>query len=265
MMNSRRCRIIALLMSACIHQAMAADSTDKIPDNTVQIDFSHKKLNNQYSNWNDLTLRANVALDANNRFMAELSQQDHFDDQGVFAGIGYQHVWNNNWYGSVHAGTSSGGFFLPQARYDVFINRKWLEQRQLVTTLGAGYYQAKDVHADRNVLLSGRYYFTVPVIAEIGMRINQSNPGDIFSRRRFAALTYGRYRQHLLGVRYESGREAYQLVQENTVVSDFGSHEFALNWRQWLGSNTGVQLEASRYQNPAYRRSGLLAGVFYEF
>lgn len=264
-MSLLRHLVLPLLFSAALFQAEAAEPLARIPAGTLQIDLSYSRLNHEYDDWRDVTLRANRALNANDRLSAEISQQDHFGDQGVFVGVGYQHVWNDDWYGSVHAGTSSGGFFLPRERYDAFINRKWLEQRQLVTTLGAGYYRAKDVHNDRNVLLSARYYFSAPVIAEIGMRFNQSDPGGVSSRRRFATLNYGQYGQQYLVLRYESGREAYQLVSDNAVVSDFGSHELALNWRKWLVPNSGLQLEVNQYKNPVYRRDGVLAGVFYEF
>jgi hypothetical protein len=47
------------------------------------------------------------------------------------------------------AAGSSGGFFFPALRVDAQLNKKWLARRQLITSVGGGYFKAKDVHVIR--------------------------------------------------------------------------------------------------------------------
>ena len=234
-------------------------------DSFVQFDLGYADLTEGFANWNDQTLRLNLAVTSKDRLSAEISNQRHFDDQGTFYGMAYTRVFNDTWYGSIHAGSSDGGFFLPRSRIDAFINRKWLSNKNLVTTFGAGYYEAKDGHIDRNVLLSALYYFPGPWIVEVGGRINRSDPGDVLSRRGFAVLTYSQYKRMQIVLRHEDGNEAYQLIGESTALSDFPSSETSLTWRQLLAKSYGIHAVLSRYENPSYDRKAVQIGMFYEF
>ncbi len=234
-------------------------------DSFVQFDLGFADLTAGFSNWNDQTLRLNLGVTSKDRLGAEISNQRHFDDQGTFYGASYTRVFNDSWHGSVHAGSSDGGFFLPRSRWDAFINRKWLSNKNLVTSFGAGYYEAKDGHIDRNMLLSAMYYFPGPWIVEIGGRINRSDPGDVLSRRGFATLTYSQYKLMQVVLRHEDGNEAYQLIGETTALSDFPSSETSLTWRQLLAKNYGINAVLIRYENPSYERKAVQVGMFYEF
>lgn len=215
--------------------------------------------------WNDQYLRGNWQISPAGRINGEISNQRHFGDQGVFVGAGYTHVFNETWYGSLSAGTSEGGFFLPRKRVDGSISRKWLEKKNLISNIGLGYYQAKEIYSDRSLLLSALYYFDAPLIIEAGARMNESNPGGIRSNRGFAVLTYGKNKQHYLTLRYEKGNEAYQLVEASTAISDFSSNEISLIWRQWLSKDFGFNVLANHYNNPNYTRSGIQVGIFRDF
>lgn len=193
----------------------------------------------------------------------ELSNQRRFVDHGVFGSIGATRVFDEDWYASLFAGSSSGGFFLPRYRIDGFINRKWMQRRNLVTTLGLGYYKAKDEHRDRSLFASATWYFQAPWIVEGGARFNQSDPGSVHATRGYFAITQGRDQAHYLTLRHEAGKEAYQLVGPQAVLSDFSSRATSLTWRQWLVGNAGLNLRAERYVNPSYSRNSVELGFFW--
>lgn len=231
----------------------------------VEAGMLHAGLSGNFEDWNDQYLRASWQIDPVSRINGEISRQDHFGDRGTFLGAGYTRIFNDVWYGSLSAGTSEGGFFLPRVRVDGSIHRKWLAKKNLVSNFVLGYYKAKEIYYDRSLLASATYYFDGPWIAEAGVRLNQSNPGDIRSERGFATVYYGRNKQHYLVLRHETGREGYQLLQANNDVRDFSSHETSLTWRQWITRNTGFNLLTNYYENPYYHRSGVQAGVFVDF
>ena len=117
--------------------------------------------------------------------------------RGVCFGAGDTYNFNSDWYGSLTVGSSAGGFFWPRFRADGFINKKWRGRRQLITTLGFGYYAAKDAHRDHSFFVGSTYYFKKPWILEEGVRFNVSNPGSVFSPAGFIAVTQGRSQQTL--------------------------------------------------------------------
>lgn len=231
----------------------------------VEGGVGHAALTAGYDDWNDQYLRGYAQLGANNGINWEISRQDHFGDQGTYFAAGYTRIFDEKWYASIGAGTSDGGFFLPSKRVDGFIYRKWLDRNQLVTSLGAGYYRAKDEHFDRSLTLGAAWYLEIPLILECGARFNQSNPGDVHAKRSFAAATWGTNKHQYLTLRYEKGQEAYQIIGPDSVISDFSSRETTATWRQWLSSNVGFNLRASRYTNPSYRRTGGEVGLFLDF
>ena len=227
--------------------------------------IGHAHLSDGNSTWNDQYLRGHAQVNDTNGFDGEVSHQSHFGDRGTYVGLGYGHVFDDRWHGSINAGTSDGGFFLPRLRLDAFLYHKWLERKSLVTNIGLGYNRAKDDHFDRSLSFGAAWYFDAPWIAEGGVRLNQSNPGQVTANRVFAALTWGRDRHHYLTLRHETGREAYQLIGPVAVLSDFDSRETSVVWRQWIATNVGFNLRVAHYANPSYRRSGLEAGLFLNF
>lgn len=235
------------------------------PTGWVEAGFGHAELTSSLSSWNDVYLRGHVQLSPANSIQGEISNQRHFGDQGTFVGASWTHVLNDDWYGSLGVGSSDGGFFLPKVRVDAALYRKWLPQRRLVTGAVLGYYRAKDVHSDHSLVLNAVYYFDGPWIAEGGVRINESDPGNVITARGFAALTWGRHKDRYIVLRHDTGREGYQLISTSTVVSDFSSRETTLTWREWLSPKGGFNLTAGHYANPGYTRSGVSLGLFYEF
>jgi YaiO family outer membrane protein len=128
-----------------------------------------------------------------------------------------------------------------------------------------GYYDAKDEHSDRNVTLSMLYYFEAPFIAEVGARLNRSNPGSVDSRRYFGALYWGRVKDRFLSLKYEAGGEGYQLMGPQSVITDFNSNETTLTWREWVNNDYGFNVRLQHYSNPTYDRNGLELSLFLDF
>lgn len=206
-----------------------------------------------------------VLTKGRNIWDAEVNGQHEFGDAGVYLGAGDTYNFNPDWYGSLTAGSSVGGFFWPRFRADGFINKKWMARKQLITTFGFGYYAAKDVHRDHSFFVGSTYYFTKPWIVEEGIRFNVSNPGSVFSPAGFVAVTQGRNLRHYLTVRAGFGTEAYQLVGPTVSLTDFKSQTLTITWRQWVGENWGLNLVGDYYHSPFYQRGGTSVGFFKEF
>ena len=62
-------------------------------------------------------------------------------------------------------------------RVDATLYRKFLPGRNLVGSVGVGYYNAPDGHTDRSLSLGAAYYFEAPWIVEGGVRLNTQQPG----------------------------------------------------------------------------------------
>jgi YaiO family outer membrane protein len=221
-------------------------------------------LTNGFGYWAGGYARGAVT-EGKNIWNAEVNGQHEFGDAGVYLAAGDTYNFNPDWYGSLTLGSSVGGFFWPRLRGDGFINRKWMARKQFITTLGFGYYASKDVHRDHSFFVGSTYYFTQPWILEEGIRFNVSNPGSVFSPAGFVAVTQGRNQQHYITVRAGFGVEAYQLVGPTVALNDFQSQTLTATWRQWVGTNWGLNLVGDYYHSPFYLRGGTSIGFFREF
>lgn len=237
---------------------------EKVLTNFVEVGGSYRQLTNNFGDWSGGYARA-VYAEGKNTWSGEINGQHEFGDGGVYMAAGDTYDFNSTWYASLTLGSSAGGFFWPRFRADAFLNRKWLSRKQFITTLGYGYYGAKDVHRDQSVFIGTTYYFTKPWIFEDGLRFNVSNPGTVFSPSGFVALTEGTNKHHYITVNGEFGEEAYQLVGPTTVLTRFNSQTLTITWRQWTGKNWGFNLIADYYHSPFYERGGGSFGFFKEF
>jgi YaiO family outer membrane protein len=242
----------------------AATVNEKILTNFVEAGGSYRQLTNGFGDWSGGYARG-VLAEGKNIWAAEVNGQYEFGDAGVYLAAGDTYNFNSDWYGALTLGSSVGGFFWPRFRADAFLNRKWLARKQLITTLGYGYYASKDVHRDQSVFIGTIYYFQGPWILEDGVRFNVSNPGVVFSPAGFVAVTEGRNKQHYVTANVGFGQEAYQLVGPNTVLTRFPSQNVTITWRQWTGKNWGFNLVVDYYHSPFYQRGGGSFGFFKEF
>jgi YaiO family outer membrane protein len=236
----------------------------KLLSNYAEAGGDYLTLTNGFGYWAGGYARG-VVTEGKNIWNAEVNGQHEFGDAGVYLAAGDTYNFSPDWYGSLTAGSSVGGFFWPRFRSDAFINKKWLHHKQLITTFGFGYYAAKDVHRDHSFFVGSTYYFTKPWILEEGIRFNTSNPGSVFSPAGFVAVTQGRNQRHYLTLRAGFGVEAYQLIGPSVTLTDFKSQTLTVTWRQWVGERWGVNLVGDSYHSPFYTRGGASFGFFREF
>lgn len=230
----------------------------------LELSAGAQKLSGGFGNWNDITLRGVYAMPSH-VIQSEISQNRRFGQSGTFVSVGDTYTFNGDWYGAASLGVGDGAFYLPKYRVDASVSRKLLEKRNLVASLGLGYYNAPDGHVDKSVALNAAYYFESPWVVEAGIRFNRSNPGAIHTTQQFVAATYGRDKQDLVTARYGWGGEGYLATTSNTQLVDFRSKEASLAWRHWFNPSTGWLLSANRYENPSYNRTGVNVGLFHSF
>jgi YaiO family outer membrane protein len=242
----------------------AAPVSEKVLTNFVEAGGSYRQLTNGFGDWSG-GYAVGVLVTGKNIWNAEINGQHEFSDSGVYLAAGDTYNFNPDWYASLTLGSSVGGFFWPRFRADAFVNRKLGARKQLVTTLGYGYYASKDVHRDQSAFVGTTYYFQGPWIVEDGVRFNVSNPGVVFSLASFVAVTEGRNNHHYVTVNAGVGQEAYQLVGPATVLTRFPSQNVTVTWRQWMGKKWGFNLVADYYHSSFYERGGGSFGFFREF
>jgi YaiO family outer membrane protein len=237
----------------------------------IEAGYSHNDLTGGYPTWNDFYMRGMMS-GGHNAFTGEISHQDRFGDSGWFFGLGLTRTLSENWYAQVSAGGSAGGFFLPRLRTDAFINRKLLRRRQLVVTAGGGYDQSKTIDHDWRAQAGAAYYFGFPMVLQGGFMWTHASPGNILARTQYLAINQGHDKEHFLSLRYDWGREGYEVIGAPTLLApafnvalDFPEHTITGTWRQWVGPNWGVNLNLEQHQEPAYHRYGGTFGVFLDF
>ena len=241
-----------------------APSSEKLLTNYVETGGQYLSLTNGFGNWAGGYVRG-VLSTGSEIVNGEVDGQREFNDAGTYFAVGDNHNFSADTYASITLGSSAGGFFFPRFRADAFLNQKWLGRKQLIVTLGLGYYAAKDPHRDHSVSLGTTYYFDKPWIFEDGVRFNLSNPGRVFSPSGFVALTQGRNKHRYVIVRVGYGQEGYQLIGPTAVLTSFRSRTATVTWRQWIGTNWGANAVADYYSSPFYTRAGASLGLFREF
>ncbi len=238
--------------------------TTKLLTNYVEVGGSYLPMSDKFGHVSGGYGRASITQ-GKNVWFGEMNGQHEFSDAGTYIAAGDTYTINHQWYGSLTVGSSIGGFFWPRFRADGFIDKKWFERGQFITTAGFGYYAAKDVHRDRSYYLGSTYYFSKPWIVEEGVRFNVSNPGAVYSPSGFVAVTHGRDKHYYLTVRAGFGEEAYQLVGPTASLSDFTSQTFTITWRKWIHKSWGINVVGDFYHSPFYFKGGNLIGVFKDF
>ena len=240
----------------------SATQPGRTPTN-LQIYTSAHRLTGGQQNWKEIGVRGSHTTGAHVVY-GEAASMRRFGESGVFVGLGDTYTFNPDWFGSVAVGAGDGASYLPTVRVDGFINRKLLVDRNLIASLGLGYYRAPDRHSDRNISLGATYYFSEPLILQGEVRFNNSRPGSVTTRQQFLALTWGRNGATQLTARHAWGREGYQTIGNGDVLVDFSSHQSSLNLRHWLGADWGIAAGVERYHNPYYNRTGATLALFSE-
>lgn len=262
---------IALFVSVCAGNSAAHANDAPLAlkmSGFVEAGGSSYELTGDYPNRHTAYVRGALRRGPDQQWFGEVARITEFGDSGTLLALQHQRNLDETWLVQVAGATSIGGATLPRLRLDFSLGRKWLEQKNLVTTLGVSGIQAKDIHRDRAVQLSAAYYFdagTVPMAAEGGVRYNISDPGAVAASSYFLALTRGSEKDSVISLRLSAGREAYQLIGSAVTLTDFPSRSWLLTWRKWLNRDSGFQLRLDGYHNPYYDRRGVEAGWFRDF
>lgn len=230
----------------------------------LQIYTSASQLTTGLQDWQELGARGSYTTGAH-VLSGEVATMRRFGEKGAYIGLGDSYTFNPDWFGSLSVGAGDNTSYLPKVRVDGFLNRKLLPDRNLISTVGAGYYSAPDGHDDRNLSLGATYYFSdAPLILQGEVRINFSRPGNVKTRQQFLALTWGRAQATQITARYAWGREGYQAIGSGNSLVNFSSHQSSLTLRHWLGPDWGVAAGVEQYHNPFYDRTGITLSLFLE-
>ncbi len=245
----------------------------------IEVGGGHSSLTAGNPDWNDFYARG-VISGGRNTITGEITREGRFGDSGWFGDLGLTRTLSENWYAQLSAGGSAGGFFLPKYRTDGLISRKLLQRRQLVMSVGGGYDQSRTFAHDWRAQVEGAYYFQYPVVLQAGLMWTHATPGSILARTQYIAASQGHDKEHFVSLRYEWGREGYEVIGQSTAVPVIDRHFVAVpfdvlfnfpvrnitgTWRQWVGPNWGLNFNVEQHQEPAYHRIGGTVGVFFDF
>ena len=242
-----------------------AQAADTRPTMTWDLQVSRGELDAGLPDAHAVNLRGALPLSNGDLLQIELLGERKFGADGVVAAGSYTHVLSDDWYIVQTLAVGEGGPNWAIARADTQLSRKWLSQRQLVSSAAVYGAVYDNDRSDRGLRFALAWYLPAPAVLEAGVTLNLSQPGNVFSHMPFASVTLGREGQRYLSLRVARGTEAYQALGVQGQLVDFRSHSVALGWRQWLGPRWGLTAQAEHYRNPSYRRRTLGLGLFLQF
>lgn len=229
---------------------------------TWELVSTHSELGAGLPDGASLSLRGAIALPRGDVLQLELLEENKFGDHGGVAAVAYTRVLSDHWYLVQTLVGGHGGPGWANLKLDTQVSRKWLAQRQLVSSVALYRAWLEADRSDKGARLSLAWYPSFAAVLEGGIVLNISEPGRVHSRMPYAAVTLGREGQQYLSLRVARGSEAYQAIGTQAQLVDFKSTSVALNWRQWLGPRWGVTAQAEFYRNPTYTRRTLGVGLF---
>ena len=233
--------------------------------NYIEAGVNFYDVTNNYGNSFGQFVNVQYQTDPWNRWSGGIQHAQAFHDSGESVSLGNTHVFDEDWYSDLGGSVASSATFLPRYRVDASLSRKWLDNRNFITTLGVTYDAADETYVDHTLHFGVAYYFTSPWVIQAGVNINDSTPGNVIAPSAFWAATYGYEKRYFLTGRYIIAREAYQILHSGNINNSFTSHTLGGNWRQWVGADWGFNLGGEFYTNPYYDRTGVIVSVFKEF
>jgi YaiO family outer membrane protein len=248
--------ILILIQALFINHACAS---------RAEIGAQYFSLTKNQDSWSAVYFRGANDFDQKYSLHYELINADRFNERGTYINIGGSIMLSNNTYVTASVGKGDGTFFWPSSNAEINFNRKFLSDLSLIGTLGAGYYKAPDGHLDKVLLISSTWYAPKNWLAELGLRLNSSNPGSINSSGVYTALTHGEQGRRFSSIKFQSGTEAYQLTGDNTAIANFHSSSILLTHREWLTKKCGVTVFFEHYKNFSYERNGGETGFFCDY
>ncbi|ODT05336.1 MAG: hypothetical protein ABS52_01200 [Gemmatimonadetes bacterium SCN 70-22] len=249
-----------LVVAPSVGRAQGAPAPDL--NRRVELFADRHQVSGGFGDWEGVGTRLSLPVGARDTWLAEALHRRAFGDAGTYLSLANQHVWTDRWYTYIAIAGGSGGYVLPDLRADASLSYKWGARQALVSTVGATLVDGKLGYRDAGGFAALTAYLSPVAVAEAGVRLTRSTPGDVDAARGNGALTLGRQGTSVVVLRGSSGREGYQLLGPGAAVRRFTSHEGAVSWRQWLGPFGGAFLQGEHYRNPYYRRTGVTIGVF---
>ncbi|MFT5532061.1 MAG: YaiO family outer membrane protein [Burkholderiaceae bacterium] len=231
---------------------------------SLEVTTGTQHLTGPYSAWHHLTVRGLVEQD-NHVLQGELSSKNEYDTSGTFVGLTDTVTLDDRRFASLSVGIGDGAFYLPRYRLDGFLYQKWLAEKNFISSLGVGYYDAPDGHVDLSLSLGAAWYFAQPLILEAGIRFNRSSPGGVMTRQQFVAASYNPDPRNALSARMAWGSEGYLPLTPDTSLVNFNSQEASLAWRYRINQHWGTSVSINHYRNPTYERSGVDIGLSRHF
>jgi YaiO family outer membrane protein len=200
-----------------------------------------------------------------NQWRAEAVELKRFGDDGFYGALGNVHQFDADWFSSVTIGSSAGGFYWPRIRTDTSLSRRWLAGRNLVTTVGITYFDAKDIHSDTGFNAEAVYYTASPWIVQAGTTYNISHPGAAASTSAYVALSHAVNGARIVTARLGGGEQAYQPFADDRFKVGITFGTLRVSCKQWIGKHWGVNVAADSYLSSTYDQHGMEVGLFQEF
>jgi YaiO family outer membrane protein len=258
---------LALLLSTG-SRSFAQEIDNALTQNHLELEYGHYSLTSGYSDWNEINLYNYFAVgkkpDQNateeqkpqDQMVIETDYQNHFDQGAGVLGATYTHNYDLNWYQELSGEYSTNNSILPGWLIFSVIHRKLLADRRLIVGVGAGFNQSEDPYSDVMGLVNLNYYFTDNISAEIGYRVNKSNPGSVYSQRGYGVVSYNFAKKMEAFLRYETGGEGYTVIGAGNFRNQFTSTEEAAQLLYWWNRKWGAGVSADFYQSQYYNRTG---------
>lgn len=205
---------------------------------------------------------ARLALDTelkNYKVRADFTEQNRFGLNGQFLGLQMTKDVDATRFVSAGFGGGSSRLF---ARWNTnaFLFQKWGENSPHVTGVGLVYSAQRDNRSEVNLVFQQIWYANDFLTLEGGFRIGRSSPGQVASNNQFIAATVGNVNGRFAVFKLGQSHEAYQLLGDNNILSQFNSKNAAISLYQPITTDQLLSLSAERYTNEFYARNRIELG-----
>ena len=244
-----------------VHTSQAADGIG----GELEAGGIYYGLNKGFADTRGAYVRGRLDTGTANQWRAEAVELKRFGDDGFYGALGNVHQFDADWFSSVTIGSSAGGFYWPRLRTDTSLSRRWLAGRNLVTTVGVTYFDAKDIHSDTGFNVEAVYYTATPWIVQVGTTYNISHPGAVASTSGYIALSHAVNGARIITARLGGGEQAYQPFANDRFKVGITFGTLRVSCKQWLGKHWGLNVAADSYLSSTYDQHGMEVGLFQEF
>ncbi len=261
----RPLRVLRAAVVACAGSVALAGQAAEGVGGELEAGGIYYNVNDGFADTRGAYLRGRLDTGASDQWRAEANELSRFGDEGFYGALGNVHQFGPDWFTSVNIGSSSGGFYWPRLRTDVSVSRRWLPGRNLVTTLGVTYFDAKDIHTDTGFKAEAVWYSASKWIVQAGSTYNISHPGAVGSASGYVALSHAENGKRIVTARLGGGEQAYQPFADNRFNVGISFGELRVSCKQWLGKRWGINVSADSYVSSTYDQHGVELGLFQEF